>query len=148
MLVKWLLSIVTILFNLFIVRYVYTLKNNDCECYENNKLKLNFVFGYACLTIALILIYYTIPISVTYFKKTNMFEFLAKGSVRTLFEIYLIAGLINLALIYNTTQKIVQSKCNCSDSLERKILYYYSITVFVIYIISFLVSIELYLIKK
>ena len=149
MITKFILSFVVILFNLYIIRYTNILKNTDCECYESNKYRIRYIFGYATLTIGVVLLYYTIPIFINLVTKKppEVFAILANpsGKLFILFELYLIAGLLNLAIIYNTTHQIIQSRCNCADKIERKVLYYYSITVLIIYILSFIVSLDLYI---
>ena len=149
MVTKFILSFIVILFNLYIIRYTNILKNTDCECYENNKYRILYIFGYAVITIGVVLLYYTIPIFIHMVTKNTpeVFATLANssGNLYILFELYLIAGLLNLAIIYNTTQGIIQSRCNCSDKIERKVLYYYSIAVLGIYILSFIVSLDIYI---
>lgn len=142
---KFILSIIVILFNLYVIRYMNMLREKECECYEDKKIQVLYIFGYSIITIAVVAIYYVIPLMITFFtKKTPLiFTYLVQGKIYLLFELYLLAGLVNLVLIYTLTKEIIESKCNCSDTLERKVLKYYSLTVLIIYVLSFIVSIDM-----
>ena len=147
MFLKFILSIIVIFFNLYVIRYMNMLRQKECECYEDKKTQVLYIFGYSILTIAVVSIYYLIPIMINFItKKTpSIFTYLVSGKIYLLFELYLMGGLVNLVLIYTLTKQIIESKCNCSDTLERKVLKYYSSSMLIIYILSFILSIDMYI---
>ena len=147
MYIKFILSIIVILFNLYVIRYMNMLREKECECYEDKKLQVMYIFVYSIITIAVVAIYYVIPLLIRFItKKTpSLFINLVSGKIYILFELYLLAGLVNLILIYTLTKEIIESKCNCSDTLERKILKYYSSAVLIIYVLSFIISLDMYI---
>ena len=123
------------------------LRKKECECYEDKRLQVLYVFVYSMITIAVVAIYYVIPLLIALItKKTpSFFTYLVTGKIYLLFELYLLAGLVNLVLIYTLTKEIIEAKCNCSDTLERKILKYYSLVVLIIYVLSFIISLDMYI---
>ena len=158
--IQFLLAFIAIFVNLFILRYLRGLEAKDCECSTNHVVdsEANYIKWYALISIGVIGLYYIIPFLLTLgiflLKPKNNKTIVAKlssgfskmllsPSAMFIFEVYLIAGLINIYLIYRLTKNIKKSKCACTDTIERKSLYYYSIGVIVIYIIAFLVSIEM-----
>ena len=147
MYIKFILSIIVILFNLYVIRYMNMLREKECECYEDKKVQVMYILVYSIITIAVVAIYYVIPLLIRFItKKTpSLFTNLVSGKIYILFELYLLAGLVNLILIYTLTKEIIESKCNCSDTLERKILKYYSSAVLIIYVLSFIISLDMYI---
>lgn len=158
--IQFLLAFVAIFINLFILRYLQGLEAKDCECSRSHLVdyEVNYIKWHALISIVVIGLYYIIPflliLCIFLVKPKNNKTVLAKLSkgisqillspgVMFIFEIYLITGLINIYLIYRLTKNIKKSKCACADTIERKSLYYYSIGVISIYIIAFLISIEM-----
>lgn len=148
--IKIFMVICVIFINLYVLKYINDLEKSNCECSQNWKKK--YIKYYALITLGVVTIYYVLPLTLKLFLPESLnfignsfAKVLKSNQLIVLLELYLIFGLVNIFLIFKFTKEIKNSKCGCDDTLERQVLYYYSIVIIVIYIFSFLISTDLYI---
>ena len=141
------LVILVILLNLFIIKYIRDLEKKDCLCSQN--WKKDYIKYYAITSLVVVTIYYVVPLSLNLISMgKNLVKLLKSKQMLLLLEIYLIFGLFNIYLLLKFTKEQKKSECGCEDVFERKFLFYYSLGVLTIYIIAFIISMDLYITSK
>ena len=127
------------------------LDKKECECAKHKSIEKQYIKYYAIVTLCIVSLFYIIPYLLNFGGKylmnlnLNLAKLLLSNTFKFLLEIYLIGGLVNIMLIFNLTKKMKKAKCGCNDTFKRKFLFYYSLVIIAIYIVSFIISMELYL---
>ena len=115
---KHFILLIVILVNALIVNYTMKLEHIDCEC--SKSWYRDFIKYYSIITIIMtLLIFCNI--------KTPAWKFIH--------NIYYIIGLCNIYILFKFSQDLYINKCECSKSWEQKFIYYYSMTLMLLYII-------------
>jgi len=151
-----LLILLVLIVNSFVIYFITELDKKECDCSQNkNKnIEKRYIKYYAILTLGVVTLYYIIPYILNVGGKSvmnanlNLAKFLVSNPVKIILELYLICGLVNICLIFNLTKNMKDAKCGCDDTFKRKFLFYYSLVIIAIYVLSFIISMELYLKNK
>jgi hypothetical protein len=143
------LILLVLIVNSFVIYFITELDKKECECSQTNILGKRYIKYYALVTLGVVTIYYIIPYILNVGGKSvmninlNVSKFLLSTPVKFILELYLICGLVNIILIFTLTKKMKSSKCRCDDTFKRQFLFYYSLVIIAIYVLSFIISIEL-----
>ena len=146
-----LLILLVLIVNSFVIYFITELDKKECECAKHKSIEKKYIKYYAMITLFVVSLFYILPFLLNLGGKSlmnvnlNLAKFLISNTVKFLLEIYLIGGLVNIMLIFYLTKKMKKSKCGCDDTFKRKFLFYYSLVIIAIYIVSFIISMELYL---
>ena len=111
--------------------YAFKLKEIKCDCANNNNRR--FIQYYSQVAIVIVSIK-LIDNLIT--------EKVSRGILSFIYLIDLIFGIIFIAVMYNFTKELKDSKCLCSDSWEREFMYNYSKIILIIYIFIFFSSVS------
>lgn len=118
--VNILMLLIVISINALIINYVYTLEKNKCECSQGWKRK--YIKYFAIITIIIVTM-------------NNIIKRLPKSILIPISTLYSIGGLVNIYVLFSYSNFMIKNTCKCSDSWERKFIYYYSIFVISLYIL-------------
>jgi|TARA_B110001469_G_scaffold121179_1_gene130429 hypothetical protein len=146
-----LLILLVLIVNSFVIHFVKELDKKECECAKHKSIEKQYIKYYAIVTLGAVTIFYILPYLLNLGGKSlmninlNLSKCLLSNTVKFLLELYLIGGLVNIMLLFYLTKKMKKSKCGCEDTFKRKFLFYYSLVIIAIYIVSFIISMELYI---
>ena len=149
-----LLILLVLIVNSFVIYFITDLDKKDCECSKHKSIEKQYIKYYAIVTLVVVTLFYILPYLLNVGGKSvmnanlNLAKFLLSNSVKIILELYLIGGLVNIMLILSLTKKMKDAKCGCDDTFKRKFLFYYSLVIIAIYVLSFIISMELYLKNK
>ena len=145
------LILLVLIVNSFVIYFITELDKKECECSQTKILGKRYIKYYALVTLGVVIIYYILPYLLNVGGNSgmnmnlNLAKFLLSNPVKFILELYLIGGLVNIIMIFTLTKKMKDSKCGCDDTFKRKFLFYYSLVIIAIYVLSFIISMELYL---
>lgn len=115
-------SIITFIIDLsfifYILYWLYYLNNIKCNCALNEKRKQIIFVWYLILFLIFIL-------------------FIILGNNRIILPIIAFFSIFNSYYTYEYIKDLDKNKCHCSNSIHRKIIYYYSISTLSLSIILF-----------
>ena len=146
-----LLILLVLIVNSFVIYFITELDKKECECSQHKSIEKRYIKYYAIITLGVVTLFYILPYLLNLGGKSvmnmnlNLAKFLLSNTVKIILELYLIGGLVNISLIFNLTKKMKDAKCGCDDTFKRKFLFYYSVVIIAIYVLSFIISMELYL---
>ena len=149
-----LLILLVLIVNSFVIYFITDLDKKDCECSKHKSIEKQYIKYYAIVTLVVVTLFYIIPYILNIGGKSvmnanlNLAKFLVSNPVKIILELYLIGGLVNIFLIFNLTKNMKHAKCGCDDTFKRIFLFYYSLVIIAIYVLSFIISMELYLKNK
>ena len=129
-----LIKIITVLANLVILYFIYTLKAIDCKCSET--LEREYIFYYSIVHIFLTLLMLIVP---AIFDKNKQLSILVK----------LIIGfgmIINVYCLYQYSQHL--KSCDCSSENLRQFMEYYSYAYIFLLILMHLYLYDFYIKNK
>jgi hypothetical protein len=132
---KKLVMLIVVLINIIIFNFIYKLEKNKCLCSKGYKRE--FIKYYALLTIFIGIIFII-----------GALKILPSPVLNLLSTIYSVLGLLNVYLLFTLTQGLVIKKCTCSNSWDRKFVYYYSMIIMSGYIILITIIIFKSLFRK
>ena len=120
------IKLITLLANLVILYFVYTLKTNDCKCSEDTCRE--YIYYYSITHIFLTALMFLVPKFFFSIKKVSILVKLVLG----------FGMIVNVYCLYTYSQQL--KGCDCSSENFRKFMEYYSY-----FYIAVLVFIHLYL---
>ena len=110
--------LIVILINILIINFTKKLEYMGCKCSE--LWYRDFIKYYSIITLFMtILIFCNI--------KNKLWKFIH--------NIYYIIGLCNIYILFKFSQDLYEKKCECSKSWEQTFIYYYSMSLILLYII-------------
>ena len=141
------LILLAIIVNITVILLVKMREERDCECSKVAGWKRNFIKYYSVCALLVLLLVYIIPLWLRLFKiktiGTQLTKFIMSSPFQLLLSIFIAFGFFNLYFIFRYTKQLDDVKCDCENKNElmmRKVLYYYSIIVITIYIITTLIT--------
>lgn len=140
-----------ILINCYVIYYIKQLDGNTCECSQSSNFKKKIIKWYAYISLFVVTLFYITPFLLSSLNKKigrSLSKILLSPTIYSFLEIYLVFGLLNIYLIFKLTRDLYTSRCKCNLDWHNRIIFYYSIILIVIYICSFIVSIDLHFQKK
>ena len=150
MIIFLILVLLTILVNLAVLFLIYKNNKRDSECENFDLWKKEFIKYYAIISLVIIFIIYIIPLLLRIFNQKllgiPLAKFIKSSPMYFILSIFIAVGFFNLYFIFRYTKELRNSKCNCDDEIEkyvRDFLYFYSMVVIIIYILTTLTSISL-----
>jgi hypothetical protein len=138
---SFLIFLIIILINLLIINYVIKLEKKECAC--SSHWKRDYIKYYSMLTVLLAFFVLCISLSLNITSSKSFKKIIKSPLFKSVYILYFIAGVINIWALFTYSQNIVISKCKCSESWERSVIYYYSMIIVSVYIfISILLLLE------
>ena len=119
---KKIVMLIVVLINIIIFNFVYKLEKTKCECSKG--YRRDFIKYYTLLTIFIGIIFII-----------GILKVFSTHSLQLISTIYSVLGLVNIYLLFRLSQDMVIEKCMCSNSWDRKFVYYYSMVIMSVYVI-------------
>ena len=119
---KKIVMLIVVLINIIIFNFIYKLEKNKCDC--GNKYKKDFIKYYTLLTILIGIIFII-----------GIIKVFSYPILKLLSTIYSVLGLVNVYFLFRLSQDLVIKKCKCSNTPDRKFVYYYSMVIISVYVI-------------
>ena len=152
------LIILVILLNLSVIYLISSYETKQCECSKTLGWKRKFIRNYAILSLALTVFLYILPLILLVLKLKHvgiiLANFIAHPIMNFLISAFIAVGFFNIYFIFKYTKQLDDNKCDCLNSEEntilniiKKWLYYYSIAVIIIYIITTILGVSIVLKK-
>lgn len=131
------ISVLILVFYLYILYYISTLENIGCECSED--WKRTYIKWYFIL---LIIMYFIPSILMILTPKLNIYKYVS--------GIVFVLTIISLFVIYQYIRELKEKKCDCSDMEARYVLEVYNYIMIFIYIVIGLAAVYhlLFTVKK
>ena len=158
MIIFVLLIILVILVNLSVIYLISQNDKKQCECSKTLGWKRKFILNYAKVSLALLVVLYVIPLLLLLLKLNNigakLSNIIKHPFVNLLLSIFIAIGFFNIYFIFKYTKQLDDNKCDCLNNEEsvlqniiKKWLYYYSIAIIIIYIITTILGFSIVLKK-
>lgn len=146
-----LLLLVVVLINLSVIFLVKENEKKNCECSKTLGWKRHFITTYSKITLAMVLLLYIIPFILLLLRLNNVgmkyANIIKHPIVNLLISAFIAVGFFNIYFIFKYTKQLDDNKCDCLNSEEnvllnviKKWLFYYSIFVIIIYILTTLLG--------
>ena len=119
---KKIVMLIVVLINIIIFNFIYKLEKTKCECSKG--YRRDFIKYYTLLTIFIGIIFII-----------GILKVFSTHSLQLISTIYSVLGLVNIYLLFRLSQDMVIEKCMCSNSWDRKFVYYYSMVIMSVYVI-------------
>jgi hypothetical protein len=158
MIIFILLILLVILVNISVIYLIYQNDKKQCECSKTLGWKRRFITNYSKVSLGMIAILYVIPLILLLVRLNSiglrLSNFIKSPLINFLISAFIAVGFFNIYFIFRYTKQLDENKCDCLNSEENMLLniiknwlYYYSIVVIVIYILTTVLGVSIVLKK-
>jgi hypothetical protein len=159
MIIFGILLLLVISINLAVLYLISENEKKSCDCSHTLGWKRKFIKYYTQISLALIVILYIIPFLLFVLRLNGigfkLAQFIKSPIINFLLSVFVAVGFFNIYCIFKYTTELESNKCGCLTSEDnilldiiRKWLYYYSVAVIVIYILTTLLGVSITLKKR